>query len=596
MQGVSAQDAKIVVDASKVTNKISPLIYGSGMEDVNHEVYGGLYDQKIFGEGFEEPAVGMQFRNFSRYEGYWGLDGQNLSVGSHAGAKLISEMSAFENGSAEVDLKFTGVLGENAGLLFHVNKAGNGSDNFEGYEISIQQNGKKIILGKHNFNFTPLAQANIRVNRYGWTHLKVQMTGSRIQVFINKAQKPVIDFDDKSAPILSGKVGLRTWNADAVFQNLQIDNSKGLVRVPFQGTESPSVSAMWDVVNTGNVRSKLTLDNVNPWTGKNAQAIEFISGKGKAGVANRSLNRWGIAVEEGQKFQGRLHLRARDLKGPVTVALQSSDGTKTYASKAIGKITGNWEEYPFTLTSNTTDPNARFAVWIENRGKIWMDQVVLMQTGDKQFKGLPYRADIGNAMIDEGLTFLRYGGTMVNSPEYRFKKMIGHPDKRPPYIGHYYKYSSNGFGIEDFLQFSEAAGFVPSFAINIEETAQDAADMVEYLNGAATTPWGMKRAENGHPAPYNVKYIEIGNEEVIFDGDDKAGYLHYIERFEELEKAIHAKDPSVELIIAAWWRPQSPNMKLVFDRLNKIAAWWDFHPGADAADAGINTDLSLIHI
>lgn len=76
-------------------------------------------------------------------------------------------------------------------------------------------------------------------------------------------------------------------------------------------------------------------------------------------------------------------------------------------------------------------------------------------------------------------------------------------------------YSTNGFGIEEFLKFCEAAGFEAAFAVNIEETPEDIVDMVEYLNGPVSSVWGKKRADNGHPKPYGVKYIEIGNEEVI---------------------------------------------------------------------------------
>ena len=76
-----------------------------------------------------------------------------------------------------------------------------------------------------------------------------------------------------------------------------------------------------------------------------------------------------------------------------------------------------------------------------------------MSTGEDRFRGLPLRGDIGQAMVDQGLTFLRYGGTMINISGYRFKKMIGDRDKRPPYHGHWYRWSTNGFGIEDFLQF-----------------------------------------------------------------------------------------------------------------------------------------------
>ncbi len=149
------------------------------------------------------------------------------------------------------------------------------------------------------------------------------------------------------------------------------------------------------------------------------------------------------------------------------------------------------------------------------------------------------RADIGKMLVDERLGVLRYGGSMVNAPGYRWKKMIGDRDRRPQYKGWWYPYSTNGFGIEDFVQFCRAAGFECVFAINDEETPEDAADLVEYLNGPATSDWGKRRAANGHPDPYGVRYIEIGNEEKTD--------AHYIERFQLLADAMHARDPNVQL-------------------------------------------------
>ena len=73
---------------------------------------------------------------------------------------------------------------------------------------------------------------------------------------------------------------------------------------------------------------------------------------------------------------------------------------------------------------------------------------------------------------------------------------------------------------------------------------------MEYLNGPATSEWGKRRAANGHPEPYGVRYIEIGNEEKTD--------AHYIERFKLLSDAMHARDPNVQLIIAAWWEPDNP--------------------------------------
>ncbi|MDR0811902.1 MAG: T9SS type A sorting domain-containing protein, partial [Paludibacter sp.] len=376
-----------------------------------------------------------------------------------------------------------------------------------------------------------------------------------------------------------GKIGIRTWRSNVSFRNLKIKTGENdWENIAFDG--SASSLGMWDILKGENSSATFSTVTENAFNGSRAAKIQYVSGSGKAGLTNAGLNRWGIAVKQNTQYDGRIYLRGDNFAGAVHIALQSADGQTVYAEQEIANIGSNWQKYPFSLTSNATDNNARFAVWVETAGTLYLDQAVLEGTGEERFQGLPYRADIGNMLVAQGLNFMRYGGTMVNAAEYRFKKMIGDPDLRPPYRGHWYEFSTNGFGIEDFLKVCEAAGFEAAFAINVEETAQDAADMIEYLNGDISTVWGAKRAENGHPAPYNVKYIEIGNEEVIW-GDVYADYTHYIERFLDLYNAMKAKDPNLKFINSAWWRPESANMKRVFDALNGKADYWDYHPWTD---------------
>lgn len=194
-----------------------------------------------------------------------------------------------------------------------------------------------------------------------------------------------------------------------------------------------------------------------------------MSGKGVAGVANRSLNRWGVSATNGRRMEGRLYLKGNDLTGLVAVALQSTDGAREYAKQTIGNVSDRWGKHMFSLTPDATDHNSRFAVYIDSPGSVNVDQVVLMDTGDRQFRGLPLRGEIGEAMVRKGLTFLRYGGSMVNVPGYRWKNMIDDSDKRPPYRGNWNPHSNNSFGIEEFLRFAETAGFTASFTVNIEE-------------------------------------------------------------------------------------------------------------------------------
>ncbi|MFV0419796.1 MAG: family 16 glycoside hydrolase [Dysgonomonas sp.] len=584
-------DATILVNAAKVENSIPAYLHGSCMEDVNHEIYGGLYDQKIFGESFEEPAPSPSLENFSTYEGAWTTEDNQLSVQAFPGAKLIYNTSDVNDGDAEVEVKFDSNRGDNAGFITHVSRSGNGADNFYGYEISLAADGRKVVLGKHKHNFEHIRDISVDCDPIAWNRLKIAMDKGRIEIFLNG--KSIYVHNDNDDAIQSGKIGLRTWNSDVKFRNLKIKTNNIEEKLAFKTTPQLNISSLWDGIQTGDAKAIFTHDNEEAYNGDYSQIIELISGDGVVGISNSSLNRWGIAVNNGQKLEGRLYLKSPNLQGTVSVALQSADGKTEYARQEISNITNEWKKYPFELISDTDDTKARFVIYINQPGKLWIDQVVLMNIPKNQFKGLPYRKDIGEMIVNEGLSFLRYGGTMINAPEYRFKKMIGDPDKRPPYKGHWYRYSTNGFGIEDFLKFCEAAGFTASFAINIEETPEDMADMIEYLNGGATTEWGGKRAENGHPEPYNVKYIGIGNEEVLFNGDRADEYDHYIERFNLIYDAIKSKDPSVSLINTAWWRPNSPNVEKVFRALDGKADYWDYHPWADKLTNGMEVEREL---
>ncbi|MES2425580.1 MAG: alpha-L-arabinofuranosidase C-terminal domain-containing protein [Bacteroidota bacterium] len=589
---VMAQNARIVVDASRVMNKIPAKLYGSCIEDVNHEIYGGLYDQRLYGESFEEPAPTDQIIGWKPLEGNWKVTNGTVTVNSGAGYKLIKETPIVKDGSIEADVKF-GNAAQIAGLILRVSNAQNGMDEFDGYEISLAPGRQMLVLGKHVHNFKLLKEAKINFDKNNWTHLKVGLKGNQISIYVNNDNTPALVYADDSNPLLAGKVGLRTFNAAVSFKDVIIKQNSNTIRNVFIGKESLPVSGVWDAIKTATVNGNFSLDNTHAYNGKQAQVITYTNGTGKMGVANNGLNRWGIAVRQGQKFQGYVFLKADQLTGPVTVALQNADGTKTYASQQISGIKPNWTKYPFTLTANATNVKARFVIYIEKKGKLEVDQAMLMSTGKDQFKGLPIRADIATKMQQEGLNFVRYGGTMVNATDYKWNNMTGPADKRAPYNGHWYPYTSNGFGIEEFVAYCNAAGFEGAFAINVEEKPEDVADMVEYLTGSATTTWGKKRAENGHPAPYKLNYIELGNEEVIW-GDLPNDYKHYGERFNLLYDAIHAKNPDIKVICAAWWRPKSEaNMELVFKAVNGKADYWDLHTDADEANAGKVVDRNL---
>lgn len=585
----------IHIDAGTVRNRITPWMTGSCIEDVNHEIYGGLYAQRIFGESFEEPpSQTSPLAGWTSYGGIWQLTGETLSVSADAGAKLVRNTGVIGDGSVECDLLLADARGGNASLILRVSDPHIGPDRWNGYEIALSAHDQTLSLSRHHNDWHLLKAVPAAVPPGKWLRLHVDLQGRILRVFLEGASQPALEFTDDTDPLLSGSVGVRTWNSDASFRNLAVTAlPAGREAVAFHAADqsATSLSGMWDAIHTGSTVARFHWDTERPFNSAYSQRIEHGAGEGVVGVANRGLNRWGIAVRAHQRFAGRFYLREQGYSGQVTVALQSADGAVTYALQSLPVTGSDWHRYDFALRANAPDPKARFALWIDSPGTVWVDQVTLTPTGSDLFEGLPIRADIADMLRKGGITFLRYGGSMVNAPSYRWKNMLGDPDKRPQSLGTWYPNSTNGFGIEEFVQFCRAAQIEPAFAINIEEDPADAADMVEYLNGAADTPGGRRRAANGHPEPYNVRYIEIGNEEAIDGNHD--WYVRYLDRFQTLYDAMHPRDPHLQFVIAAWWRPQEPMCRKIVETLNGKAALWDVHVGGDGLYDGTDVDKTM---
>jgi alpha-L-arabinofuranosidase len=590
--GLPADDATIKVDAGNVINRVSPLMYGSCIEDVNHEIYGGFYAQMIFGESFEEPPPSHAPKGWTPYGGQWAIDGGSLSVGAHSGAKIVRDEGFVGDGTISCQVRFQDDQGVNAGLIVRVGDAKVGADSWVGYEVSLSARNKSVMLGRHRDNFTELKTARADIRPKTWHRLRVEMIGTVLRVYVDDSDQPAIIHDDAKNLIAPGRIGLRTWFSNAEFRDLVVESWGRKAASPFvsRADDVPGreVSGMWDAVRTGDAAAKFDWDADRPYNTDHSQRIEYARGNGTVGVSNRGLNRWGQSIRAGHRYDGRLYLRQEGYEGAVTVALQSADGAKTYATATLAGTKTDWSAYDFSLSPTADDPNARFAVWIDRPGKVWIDQVYLSGTDGDLFRGLPMRADLGDALRAEGLTLLRYGGSMVNAPGYRWKTMIGPRDKRPQYKGWWYPYTTNGFGIEEFVQFCRAAGIEPVVSINVEETPQDAADLVDYLNGPLTSTWGRRRAENGHPQPYGVKYIQLGNEETT--------NAHYVERFHLVYDAMRPRDASVQYIIAAWWEPDNPISKRIVQELGDKASLWDVHVGGDAPREGAKVDAIFVRM
>jgi alpha-L-arabinofuranosidase len=363
------------------------------------------------------------------------------------------------------------------------------------------------------------------------------------------------------------------------------------------------ISGMWRSLRRGTAAGRFGLVTERPFAGRQSQLVSFDSGEGEWGIENQGLNHWGMNFVAGKTYEGYVWARAGK-KTELVAALESRDGSQVYAQTPVVVASDDWQRLDFTLTPSASDQAGRFALKLKEPGSVTLGHAFLQPGEWGRFKGLPVRRDVAEGLIGQGITVLRYGGSMVNSDGYKWKNMIGPRDRRPPYSGTWYRYSSNGWGIPDFMDFCEAAGFeyIPDF--NMGETPQDMADFIEYAKGATDTEWGRRRAADGHPQPYRLRYLELGNEERV---DEK-----YADKFEALSKAIWAKDKEIIPVIGDFAyakRIQDPfNFSGADSRITNLAAqrrilqiakaghgevWFDIHvnteqPGpANATLAGM---------
>lgn len=538
----NAQQATIAVDAKQLLHKVSPFLTGSCIEDVNHEIYGGIYSQMIFGESFQEPAPSIPPKGFRALGGIWKIEKGVLSGSKGNGNMIVSDLPAFEDGEVSVEISFQDRDAGCAGLILRLGNANLGIDTFDGYEVSLDGQLNVVRLGRHRQDWTHFKDVPCEFKFDDWTKLRAKLVGSQIEVSVNdKIVATIEDTDARS--IRSGTVGLRQWQRSARYRNLTWKSNTVTQQIPFepQEMEQPlEVSGMWRPILKGNVQGSCELIETEPFVGQQSQQLAFKEGTGSIGIENRSLNRWGMHFEANQPYEGVLWAKATKAS-KLSLSIENATGSEILDEKTVDLSNSNWQRIEFSFVSKSTETNGRFAIRLKQPGQVLLGYVSLQSGPWGRFKNLPVRKDVAEKLIEQGVTILRYGGSMINHPQYRWKNMIGPRDRRQPYQGFWYPHSTNGWGIIDFMDFCEAAGFEYVPAFNMAESPQDMLDFLEYAKGDSSTTWGKKRMEAGHPEPYKLNLIELGNEERV----DEA----YAVKFEAIATAIWKADEKITLVV-----------------------------------------------
>ena len=322
----------------------------------------------------------------------------------------------------------------------------------------------------------------------------------------------------------------------------------------------------WSVVNDDGSAATLALDSSNSFNDKLTMSLRLSVTKAakhhSAGVANDGY--WGIPVKPHARYRAAILARAEsDFSGPVTVSIVSDDGRTVYATGKFSGLTTDWKKFEVTLKTGSVTPTAQasFTITLDQPGTVWLGMVSLFPpTWDNQPNG--FRKDLMQMMVDLNPKFLRFpGGNYVEGDtiETRFdwKKTIGPVEERHGHPCPWGYRSTDGLGLLEFLKWCEDMKAEPVLAVyagyslkgmhvnpgpDLEPFVRDALDEIEYVTGGTETQWGAQRAKDGHPAPFKLTYVEIGNE----DWFDKSG--SYDARFALFHDAIKAKYPQLKLI------------------------------------------------
>ncbi len=299
----------------------------------------------------------------------------------------------------------------------------------------------------------------------------------------------------------------------------------------------------------------------------------YLQINGKKGLVLSNEGYDGIPVKSGETYDGSLMARG---KGRLSVKLVDPNG-KVLATAPVKFDSKGWTKCVFTLTPSETCADAKLNITLEKNSQFDLDMVSLFP--QKTFKGRTngLRQDLAQTLADLQPRFVRFPGGCVAHGDgidniYDWKGSIGPLEARKPLRNLWGYHQTRGLGYHEYFLFCEDIGAEPLPVLaagvpcqnsgtaahhshdavttlgqqggipmeEMPEYVQDVLDLIEYANGPVTSVWGSKRAAAGHPEPFNLKYIGIGNEDMITEV--------FVPRFKMIYEAVQAKHPEVAVV------------------------------------------------
>jgi alpha-L-arabinofuranosidase len=351
------------------------------------------------------------------------------------------------------------------------------------------------------------------------------------------------------------------WAADGGLYAEMVQNRSFEYANVFGSNFTPTTA--WSIVQRGGASATLVVTTQSPLNAVNTHYVTLsvtAVGNGAAGLCNSGYA--GIAVKSGETYNFSFFARRTSASAAsFTITLESTGGT-VYSTATMPSVVGPWTKYSAAITSNATDTNARLVIVTNTIGNTDLDMISLFPQNTFKNRDNGLRADLVQRLIDLKPGFIRFpGGCVVHSnnlaTSYRWKTTIGPVEGRKNNANRWGYMQTCGLGFYEYFQLCEDIGAKPlpvlpvgvscHFKTPYEVTPidsmqpwiNDALDLIEYANGASTTTWGALRAAAGHPAPFNLEYIGVGNEEWGQEFKDRSNLFI---------SAIRAKYPSLKIV------------------------------------------------
>jgi alpha-N-arabinofuranosidase len=310
------------------------------------------------------------------------------------------------------------------------------------------------------------------------------------------------------------------------------------------------------------------------------------------GISNEGFR--GIGIKKDNQYE--FSVLARVVEGNTKLRIELVDSKNAKIGEATLPVSGaNWTKHKITLTATGGDPKSKMNLFFEGTGVVDLDMISLFPKDTWKNRPGGLRADLVQLLADMKPGFIRFpGGCIVEGHElenrYQWKKTVGNVEDRELIINRWNTefrhkltpdyYQSFGLGFYEYFLLAEDIGAEPLPILNcgmacqfntselvpmdqLDPYVQDALDLIEFANGPVTSKWGKLRADMGHPQPFNMKLIGVGNEQW---GEQ------YVERYKVFQDAIRAKYPDVKIVSSVGPSPDGELFEFLNPRIRGLKA------------------------